>query len=337
VNDLLLAILALPPEGSTTSVAVDRLHFLVISVTMVSAAGVFLATAWLTIRYRRRPGVTTTPRIVAGVFSELVIVIGILSLFISFWVIGYRQYTRMVTPPEGALTVYVTAKQWMWTFSYPSGEASIEKLVVPAGRPVKLAMTSRDVIHSFYVPAFRLKQDVLPGRYVTTWFQARAPGEYGIFCAEYCGVSHSRMLGTVVVLSEEDYARWTEKSSELRTQEADLARRGWDVAARHACFNCHTLDGQPHIGPSWAALYDSWVKLEGGRAVLADEGYLTRSMMEPGADVVEGFRNVMPTYQGLLSEPDTAALVELIRSVRQHPVPSGVALPATNLRGEPTP
>jgi cytochrome c oxidase subunit 2 len=332
VNDIILWALDLPPEASTASVGVDRLHLLVITVTMVSATLVFLVALWFTIRYRRRPGDGPTPRIEATVPHEAAVVFGILGLFILFWVIGYRQYVRMATPPPSSMVVYVSAKQWMWEFSYPTGEGSIEQLVVPVGRPVKLVMTSRDVIHSFYVPAFRMKQDVIPGRYVTTWFQATAPGAYDIECAEYCGLSHSRMLGTVVVLDEADYARWVEKQSGARAAQSDLARRGYEAAARHACFNCHTLDGQPHIGPSWAKLYGSWVVLSDGRRVYADEAYLTRSMMEPGADLVDGYKNVMPTFQGILSEPDTAAIVELLRAARDGAIPSGVQLPPTNLR-----
>src|SRR5262249_20842516 len=154
--------------------------------------------------------------------------------------------------------------QWMWKFSYPDGKVALDVLTVPAHRPVKLIMTSGDVIHSFFVPQFRVKQDVVPGRYVTAWFEATAPGRYDIYCAEFCGTSHSRMLGAVLVLPPDQYDEWLESAPKLITTEApekrppsasDLAARGRDIAVRYACLACHTVDGQRHLGPSWAGLY----------------------------------------------------------------------------------
>jgi cytochrome c oxidase subunit 2 len=222
------------------------------------------------------------------------------------------------------MTVYVTAKQWLWKFSYPDGRASVDVLIVPEGKPVKLVMTSRDVIHSFYVPAFRMKHDVVPGRYYTAWFEATTRGIYPIECAEYCGVSHSKMVGGVQVLSSADYARWLEGHP---PDQSDLVQEGREVAARRACLDCHTLDGQSHIGPTWVGLYDSQVPLQGGRSVRADVAYLTRSMMDPQVDIVAGYKDVMPTYRGVLSEPETAALVELIRALEDAPVAPSIVLP----------
>jgi cytochrome c oxidase subunit 2 len=196
-------------------------------------------------------------------------------------------------------------------------------------------MTSRDVIHSFYVPAFRMKHDVVPGRYYTVWFEAKAPGIYPVECAEFCGVSHSRMLGQVQVLSQPDYERWlggpapaTSEGYVTARDGADLASIGRDVAARRGCLNCHTIDGQSHIGPTWAGLYDSRVSLADGRFVAADDAYLTKSMMEPQADIVAGYKGVMPTYRGALPEPEVAALVEFIRSLRNQPIRPTIELPA---------
>ena len=180
-------------------------------------------------------------------------------------------------------------------------------------RPVKLVMTSRDVIHSFYVPAFRNKQDVLPGRYTTLWFQATAPGDYPVYCAEYCGISHSMMRGTVSVLTADAYARWLGAPTRDASGQTDLVSYGAKVAAKRECIACHTTTGQRHIGPSWAGLYGSWVTMNDGRSVVADEEYLTRSMMEPNADVVADFKSVMPAYFGILPQPETAALVEYIK------------------------
>ncbi len=340
--EFIRALLFLPPGASTVADRVDTLHFFVISVTMLVSIFVFVVTAWFTIRYHRKSDGQLTKRLTATTRHEAFIITIVLSVFILWWVIGFNQYVDIEVPPKDAEAVYVDAKQWMWKFAYADGTSSNDTLTVPVGRPIKLVMTSRDVIHSFYVPSFRLKQDVLPGRYTTLWFEAKAPGVYPIWCAEYCGVSHSLMRGQVVVLSAEGYAHW-KRSGEDRKVEADCGRgpgscgkedlvaRGRLVAERRQCLACHTLDGQSHVGPTWSRLFGSTRVLTDGRHVVADEGYLTRSMMEPTADIVAGFKPVMPTYQGTLTAGETAALVELIRSLRDGPTPSGVTLPTLQI------
>jgi cytochrome c oxidase subunit II len=324
MNPLFLGLLNLPPEASSYAASVDLLHLLVISTTMLGATVVFVLALYYLARYRRRVPGETTQRTALPVPQEVGMIGGILGLFLAFWVVGTLEYDRMLTPPPGSMVVYVTAKQWMWEFAYPDGRSSMDVLTVPLGRPVELVMTSRDVIHSFYVPAFRMKHDVVPGRYYTTWFAATAVGSFPIECAEYCGVSHSRMAGQVRVLSVDDYARWLEGEP---PPGADLVTDGRDVATRRGCLNCHTLDGQPHVGPTWAGLYGSPVRLEDGRTVVADDAYLTRSMMDPQADVVAGFKPVMPTYRGILPEPEVAALVELLRSLKSSPYAPSITLP----------
>jgi cytochrome c oxidase subunit 2 len=327
--------------------SVDALHYFVIGVTMFASALVG-AVAWaFIVRYRRRTHVDQTVRVHATLAFEIPMIVGILSLFILWWVIGFRQFVRMETPPANALDVYVMAKQWMWKFSYSEGPSAVERLTVPAGRPVRLIMTSRDVIHSFYVPALRMKQDVIPGRYTTMWFNADKPGTYPIYCAEYCGVSHSRMRGELVVLSDEDYDAWLGGSEAQAVAErtahpeasfdtnTDLPSRGRAVAVRRACFACHTDDGQRHIGPTWRGLYMSRVTLTDGRIMTADEAYLTKSMMEPRADIVAGYKPIMPTYHGILEEPETAALVEFIKTLRDGPPDPSVALPNVEAKAEP--
>ncbi len=331
MNGLLRALLDLPPQASTFAASVDLLHFFVIGTTMLGAAFVFLLALGFLVLNRRRT--VTTPTVKASTASEMTVIGGLLTIFLVFWIVGASQYDRMMTPPPNAIPVYVTAKQWMWKFSYGDGRSSMDVLTVPVDRPIKLVITSRDVIHSFYVPAFRVKHDAVPGRYYTAWFQATTAGEYDIRCAEYCGVSHSRMLGKVRVLGPDDYRKWLESDPPGPTGESrDLAAVGVDVAARRGCLNCHTIDGQPHIGPTWAGLYGSTVRLEDGRTVLVDDAYLTKSMMEPNADVVSGFKPVMPTYRGLLEEPEVAALVELIASIRDKPIAPTVQLPKVEAR-----
>jgi cytochrome c oxidase subunit II len=346
VNELLRRLLLLPPQASAIAREVDYLHYSVISVTMAASMLVALVALVFLLRYRRRGSLetATTARVRSSSVLEVGVVGSVLVLFLLWWVVGFRLYVKMETPPPDTLDVYVTGKQWMWKFAYADGVNAASQLTVPAGRPVRLIMTSRGVIHSFYVPALRMKQDVIPGRYVTLWFNADLPGSYPIYCAEYCGVSHSGMLGSLLVLPEAEYARWHDVASEGRalssggrpTEATDrdavvpMAVRGSDVAVRHACVACHTLDGQRTLGPTWRSLYLSQVLLTDGRTIVADEAYLTKSMMEPGADIVTGYQNAMPTYEGTLDQGEVAALVELIKSVRtgsDGSETSGVSLP----------
>ncbi|MBX3187865.1 MAG: cytochrome c oxidase subunit II [Labilithrix sp.] len=328
--ETLRALLYLPAGASTFADGIDALHAFVITVTMLMATLAFGAAAWFTVRHRRRRARQLTERLTASLRREIVIIGGILAMFLLWWVIGYRQYLRMMEPPADAEIVYVYAKQWMWTFSYGDGRETNDLLTVPSGRRVKLVMTSRDVIHSFFVPELRVKHDVLPGRWVTVWFEATQPGVYPIWCTEYCGVGHSQMRARLVVLHADDYARWKSQAGGDAgvAVASDLVALGREVALKRACVACHTLDGQRHVGPTFRGLFGSTQTLADGRRVIADEAYLTRSMMEPNADVVAGYRSVMPTYQGTLTNGEVAALVELIRSLRAAPAErEGVALP----------
>jgi cytochrome c oxidase subunit 2 len=333
MHELYRRMLFLPEEATGAARRIDSLHFVVISVTMAGALLVGLLTLFFLIRYRARGPDEPTPRVVGRRPVELTVAGMLLALFIAFWVVGFRQYVEVRTPPRDATEVYVTAKQWMWKFSTPNGARSAGVLVVPVGRPVRLVITSRDVVHSFFVPAFRIKQDAVPGTYKSIWFDPERPGTYPVYCAEYCGLDHSRMWASVVVLSQRDYARWLEGEMPESVARAgaqpglhggvigesgltSMAVQGRTAASRYGCFSCHTVDGQRHIGPTWQGLYQATQHLTGGRTIVADEAYLTRSMMEPLADVVEGYSPVMPTYQGVLPEADAEAIVEFIKSLR---------------------
>ncbi|MGZ5966506.1 MAG: cytochrome c oxidase subunit II [Polyangiales bacterium] len=321
--DVVRRMLFLPEQASSAAPGVDLLHFCVIGVTMTGAVAVAAVTTGFLLRYARTRENEPTPHVRTGPWAMVVKIFGPLLLFLAFWVVGFRQYIAIETPPAGAIDVYVTGKQWMWKFAYPSGASSISNLVVPKGRPVRLIMTSRDVIHSFYVPAFRVKQDVLPGRTTTLWFTATRTGTFDIFCAEYCGTSHSGMGGAVTVLEERDFAQWLEHEG----GSSSMAARGAGLARDKQCLACHSVDGQKHIGPSFRGLYRSSVLLTDGRTVLADEAYLTRSMMLPAADVHAGFTPVMPTYEGRLDADEVGALVEYIKSLRDEGPKQVITLP----------
>jgi len=311
ILDLFRRIVGLPHGESTVADQIDWLHCFIITSTFVVATYVFVMVVQLSVRWRRKKAGELTQRYVSSRRLEILLVGTVTCTFLMWWVIGFRQYGHMTQPPPDSTTVYVEAKQWMWKFVDEDGRAENDTLTVEAGRPVRLVMSSRDVIHSFYAPDFRLKQDVVPGRTTTLWFEAKTPGVFPIWCAEYCGLSHSAMRGEIVVLSREDYARWRASSP----RGGGLVAQGRDVAVKRGCVACHTLDGSRHIGPSFGGLYGREVVLTDGRRIVADEAYLTKSMMEPNADVVDGYKPVMPTYRGTLTPAETGALVELIKSL----------------------
>jgi cytochrome c oxidase subunit 2 len=343
VNDLLRRMLFLPPQASSVAAEIDHLHYFIIFVTMAGAAAVTALAVVFTIKYRSPAGAPIererpAPR--ASLKVELGLVVGLLGLFCLWWLIGFAQYVRIETPPADTLDIYVTAKQWMWKFSYPDGQSSIGVVTVPAGRPVKLLLGSRDVIHSFYVPDFRVKQDAVPGRTTALWFDVKQPGTHQILCAEYCGTGHSVMRGQVVALAADDYRRWLERGqlppslsageqaeeprmgrAEMQSVGArgetprDLAGLGEQVAARQGCLRCHTLDGSPHIGPSFAGLYRARVPLVTGGDIVADEAFLTESMMDPLARLHRGYAPVMPSYHGLLEPAEVGGLIALMKSL----------------------
>ncbi len=330
IADILRIVLLLPPESSTSARGIDVLHFAIILTTMFGAGAITLVGIVFCIRYRapeRAPNERRKAAPMASVWTEALVIGGLFSLFIAFWVVGSWQYVELASPPAGAYDIYVSGKQWMWKFGYPDGSHTIGTLYVPTDRPVRLILTSRDVIHSFFVPDFRVKQDAVPGRYTSLWFQVSNPGAHQIFCAEYCGTKHSGMLGQVIALSGPDFERWLESgersergSSDLlsaNTSEPALAERGQQVAATYGCLRCHSIDGSPHIGPTWAGLYASAVPLTGGGSIVADPAYLTESMMDPVTKVRLGYAPVMPSYLGRLRPGEVGSLVEFIKSLRQ--------------------
>ena len=332
MNEMMRRMLFLPEQGSAYAADVDRLHFFVITVTMLAAFGVAAVTLYFIVKYRRRSDHDTTPWIEPTALHEALFVGLPLGLFLLWFAIGFTQFVRMRTPPREAMDVYVQGKKWMWKFAYPGGPNGADVLRVPEGRPVRLLMTSQDVIHSFFVPAFRIKQDVLPGRYAETWFEAKGPGRYPIFCAEYCGLAHSSMLGHVEVLPQAEFDAWLAESrqrtvvasQDMGTDRFDprgsLVEQGRKLSAEYGCFKCHSVDGTRHIGPTFLDLYRKNEKLEGGGTIVADEAYLTESMMDPGARLVAGYKNVMPTFQGKIPGPEIAAILEFMKSLRTDAV-----------------
>jgi cytochrome c oxidase subunit II len=338
MNELLRRLLFLPEQASQHARDVDGLHYFVVLTSLAAAVAIFGTALVFMVRFRRRSEDERTPEIQPAHWHEAVFVGVPLAVFLLWFAIGFGQYVDLSQPPKGAMDVFVQGKKWMWKFAYPGGPSSLDVLRVPAGRPVRLLITSRDVIHSFFVPELRVKQDALPGRYTQTWFAADRPGRYQIYCAEYCGLSHSGMLAELVVMAPTDFDDWVaeqRRSEQALAQDgsptageavlvgSSIVEQGRNVAVSQGCLKCHSVDGSRHIGPSWLDLYERQEKLSTGELVKADEAYLTRSMMDPAAQIVDGYQNVMPSFQGKMSPPEVAAIVEYIKSLRTPAVHAG--------------
>jgi cytochrome c oxidase subunit 2 len=303
-----------PVEASSISAEVDQLLFFLLAVAAFFTVVIFAAIFYFAIRYRRRSD-NELPRPIHGSIPlEIVWSVIPFGLAMVMFTWGASVFFRERRPPDNALPIYVVAKQWMWKLQHPEGQREINELHIPMGRPVKLIMTSEDVIHSFFVPAFRTKQDVVPGRYTTTWFTAIKPGKYHLFCAEYCGNNHSGMGGWIYVMDPQDYEAWLSGG----TPGATLAENGRTLFENLACANCHKSDGTGRC-PDLTGLFGKDVKLADGSTVKADEGYIRESILRPEAKIVAGYQPSMPTFQGLVTEEGVLQLIEYVKSLGPNP------------------
>jgi cytochrome c oxidase subunit 2 len=303
-----------PVEASSISAEVDQLLFFLLAVAAFFTVVIFAAIFYFAVRYRRRSD-NELPRPIHGSIPlEIVWSVIPFGLAMVMFTWGASVFFRERRPPDNALPIYVVAKQWMWKLQHPEGQREINELHIPVGRPVKLIMTSEDVIHSFFVPAFRTKQDVVPGRYTTTWFTAIKPGKYHLFCAEYCGNNHSGMGGWIYVMDPQDYEAWLSGG----TPGATLAENGRTLFENLACANCHKSDGTGRC-PDLTGLFGKDVKLADGSTVKADEGYIRESILRPEAKIVAGYQPSMPTFQGLVTEEGVLQLIEYVKSLGPNP------------------
>jgi cytochrome c oxidase subunit 2 len=300
-----------PQQASTSARSTDALFFFLLGVMLFFAVLIFVLVFIFAIKYRRRDTSYVPPVIVQLVSLEAAWILIPFGLVIVIFAWGTLLYFEHRSPPPGAIEMYVVGKQWMWKTQHPEGQREINTLHVPVGRPVKLIMTSEDVIHSFFVPAFRVKQDVLPGRYTSLWFQATAAGEYHLFCSQYCGTDHAQMIGTVVAMEDADYQRWLGGGA----AEGTMASAGERLFNRLGCATCHLESGQGR-GPVLGGIYGRGIGLANGRVATADEDYLRESILNPGAKIVGGYPNVMPTYQGQVTEEELMQLMAYIKSVK---------------------
>jgi cytochrome c oxidase subunit 2 len=312
----LLATLLLaqfPESASNFSGNVDALMIFLLVVTGSVTALVFILILVFAVKYRKRPG-HQAEQIEGSLPLEITWSVVPLVIFLVFFAWGAIVYFQERTPARDSSEVYVVAKQWMWKLQHESGQSEINSLHIPVGRDVKLIMTSQDVIHSFYVPAFRIKQDVLPGRYTYVWFRPTKPGTYHLFCAEYCGTMHSGMIGEIYVMNPADYQAWLGGGGAT----GSLATTGQGLFQQLGCSTCHRLDTQGR-GPNLVGVFGKPVLLEDGRTVIADEDYVRESILSPAAKVVSGFKPIMPTFQGLVSDEQVNALVAYVKSLSKAP------------------
>jgi cytochrome c oxidase subunit II len=303
-----------PEVASTIASGIDSLYFFLIAITIFFSTGIFIAILYFAVKYRRRPGQPSQSRDLhqmhegnIGLELAWTIVPFILSMIIFLW--GARLYVANARGPDNAMEISVVGRQWMWKIQHPTGRREINELHVPVGQPVRLSLATEDVIHSFFIPAFRIKQDVVPGKIQGMWFEATKTGEYHLFCAEYCGTQHSGMIGRVVVMEPDDFERWLGGVTEDSPVEA-----GAKLFSDFNCVNCHAT-GQRQRCPQLGGLFGKEVKLANGGTVVFDETYIRESILTPNAKVAAGYPPVMPTYKGQLSEEQILHVIAYIRSL----------------------
>ena len=307
--------LILPKQASTLAPGHDTLFMAITWLSVVLFVIVTGLMLLFVMKYRRRRPDEITPHITHNNVLEitwtaipLLIVIGLF-----FW--GFHGFMKAQIAPGESMEIVVSAKKWQWEFEYPDGMRSLNELHVPVNRPVRLIMGSQDVLHSFYVPAFRIKMDVVPGRYTQAWFEATHPGTYQLFCTEYCGKGHSDMLAKIVVESPEGYERWLREGDEtLKTM--PLPELGKLVYENRGCATCHSLTGARGQGPSWKGIFGQQHSMLDGSTQLVNENYIRESILEPQKHIVQGYEGIMPTYQGLLRDREILGVIEYIKTLK---------------------
>jgi cytochrome c oxidase subunit 2 len=322
VNSLQL----LPDTASTFAVQWNWLFWMLVAVCGAVSTAVAVLLIYWTLRYHRKNDNEFPQQIQGNIKVETAWTLIPFILFVGMFAWGAELYFKIEKPPANAREVYVVAKQWMWKLQYTNGQREINTLHVPVGEPIRLVMTSEDAIHSFFIPAFRVKQDVLPARYTTLWFQATKPGKYHLFCAEYCGTKHSGMIGWVYAMEPHEFERWLEQGG----AEGSLASTGEKLFHQFGCSNCHHFDSQGRC-PVLTNLFGHRVRLLDGRTILADETYLREEILRPRAEPIEGYLDsVMPTFEGQLNEEQLLALIAYIKAIgpapgTQQPTSSGTS------------
>ena len=314
-----------PQQASAQAGQIDAIYFFMVAVTAFFSILIAALVVFFAIRYRRRHRDEVGHAIHGSLALELLWTVIPFFIVMVMFAWGAKVFFELYRPPAGAMEIYVVGKQWMWKVQHMDGQREINELHVPVGRPVKLIMGSEDVLHSYYIPEFRVKADVIPGRYNELWFTATKPGIYHLFCAEYCGTKHSGMVGSVIAMEPPAFQAWLSGGGASESPVAAGQKLFQDLA----CITCHTGDATAR-GPQLAGLYNTTVQLQDGRTVTADDSYIRESIVNPQAKVVAGFQPIMPTFQGLVTEEQLLQLIAYVRSLSQQggaPAPAGTTAP----------
>jgi len=301
-----------PREASTIAPWMDALYFFLVGMTITGVVLVLALILTFSLRYRKAVHPVAT-QIEGSTLLEATWTIIPLGIFLLCFVWGALLYFRIYNPPANAMNIYVVGKQWMWKAEHPGGQHEINALHVPIGQPIQLTMISQDVFHSFSIPDFRIKREVIPGRYSTVWFEATTPGTYHIFCTQYCGTNHSVMIGEVTALSPDDYKKWTEES----TSGMSLAQNGERLFASMGCNACHSGNAAAR-GPNLAGVYGSQLQLASGQTVQVNDAYLRDAILNPSQHITAGYAPIMPTYQGQISEDGLIDIVEYLKGLKTN-------------------
>lgn len=307
----------MPLDASVTTRAVDGVYDFLYWTAVVFTVGVVASGAYMVFKYRaksRRANEQAEKTPDHSTVLEVTWSVLPLFLLIAFFILGFKGYVDLRTPPKGAMEIRATAQKWKWIFTYPGGFTD-DTLHVPVNEPVRIVINSVDVLHSLFVPNFRVKMDAVPGRYTDLWFQATKTGEYPIFCAEYCGTSHSDMLSRVVVHPPGGYEAWLQEQQDklLSMPPEELGKLLYE---KQGCSTCHTVDGTPKIGPTWKGLFGKQSSFTDGSSVTVDENYIRESIVDPNAKIVQGFVPSMPTYQGKLKDAEIDGIIAYIKSLK---------------------
>jgi cytochrome c oxidase subunit 2 len=310
------------PSLITTTQAVDPVFKFIFGACLILLLGITVTMVAFVVLYHRSRAPEPTSQSTGNIWLEIAWIVFPSVLVLAMFYYGWAGYLALRGVPRDALPVTATARQWSWSFTYASGKTSA-RLYVPVGKPVLVNLVSRDVLHGFYIPAFRVKRDVVPGMKNFTWFVASKPGSYDLFCSVYCGVGHSGMITTVEAIPPADFALWLQ-------QVEGAGHKGKDLLEKHGCLGCHSLDGTPKVGPTFKGIWGRTVTvLTAGkeRTITVDEAYLCRSILEPNADVVKGYQPVMPSFTGVLSDSEISAIIGYLRSGgAEAPKPDGAKL-----------
>jgi cytochrome c oxidase subunit 2 len=307
---MLSGIPLFPAQASTLAPQVDNLYFFLVAVTAFFAILVVILVAVFAVKYRDDTGLKVGAPITGSVPLEIGWSLIPFLVAMAIFVYATVVYFNIVRPPAETLEVYSTGKRWMWRFQHIDGQSEINDLHVPKGRPVRVTFTSEDVLHSLFIPAFRVKADAIPGRYSSIWFTPTQTGEFHLFCAEYCGTKHSGMIGRVIVMEPNEYQAWLSGGGTGQS----MAQRGEQLFQQLACVSCHLTDGSGR-GPSLAGVFGTQVKFANGGSAVADDSYIRESILTPHAKLVAGYGPVMPTFQGLVNEEGVMSLIEYIKSL----------------------